>query len=185
MFILEKVWTAFLRRLKEKLFLIINSKRIKGKFFYRNFEGTFKIGNNLIINSSLSDNPISFGNRTAIVVEGYLEIGDNVGISNAAIYCKNNILIGHDVLIGANTKIFDTDFHDTDYKRRITTGDIHFSKGIVKIENGVFIGANCIIGKNAIIQEGAVIGAGSVLINKTVPSGTVWSGNPARQIGYV
>lgn len=185
MFILKKIWRAFCRRSREKYFLIVNFPRIKGRFFYRNFEGSFKIGKNLIVNSSLSANPTSFGNRTAIVVEGHLQIGDNVGISNASIYCTNDISIGNDVLIGSNTKIFDTDFHDKLYSRRIATADTHVSKGVVKIESGVFIGANCIIGKNVTIHEGAVVGAGAVLANKTVPAGTIWAGNPAKQVGNV
>lgn len=185
MFILEKVWRAFCRRAKEKLFLITNSKKIKGSFFYRNFEGSFKIGENFTVNSSLSANPTSYGNRTAIVVEGSLQIGDNVGISNASIYCANDISIGDDVLVGSNTKIFDTDFHDKLYSRRIATADKHVSKGFVKIGPGVFIGANCIIGKNVTIHEGAVVGAGSVLVNKSVPAGTIWAGNPAKQVSSV
>lgn len=49
------------------------------------------------------------------------------------------------------------------------------------IEDGVWIGANCIIRQGIKIGKGAVIGAGSVVV-KNVPDGEIWAGNPARMI---
>jgi len=117
-----------------------------------------------------------------VVVFGTLRIGNNVGISNSVIYCANRIFIGNDVLVGSNTKIFDTDFHDLDYNRRKIYGDKNANFGFVEINEGAFVGSNCIIGKNVKIGAGSVLGAGSVIFNEVVPPNTVWAGNPARKI---
>ena len=45
------------------------------------------------------------------LLRGVLEIGDKSGLSNASITCYEKITIGKNVLIGAGTQIFDTDFH--------------------------------------------------------------------------
>lgn len=89
-------------------------------------------------------------------------------------------MIGDNVLVGTNVKIFDTDFHDQNSQRRIAMGDTNIAIGKVVIGGGVFIGANAIIGKDSIIGEGAVIGAGAVVFGQEIPPRTVWVGNPAR-----
>ena len=140
------------------------------------------MGANITINSNHRDNPTSFGNQSSIIVFGNLSIGNNVGISNSNIYCSNSINIGNDVLIGSNTKIFDTDFHDLNYERRKKLGDIKINVGFVDIHDGAFIGSNCIIGKNVKIGKGAILGAGTVVFNKVIEAKTMWAGNPARKI---
>lgn len=45
--------------------------------------------------------------------------------------------------------------------------------------NGAWLGANVIVLKGVKIGDGAVIGAGS-LVTKSVPSGEVWAGCPAK-----
>lgn len=55
------------------------------------------------------------------------------------------------------------------------------SGGKVKIGNNVFVGYKSIILKNTTIGDNVIIGANS-LVNRDIPSGTVWAGNPIRQI---
>lgn len=184
MFILENLWRRLRWRLLEWKFKLTN-RDIRGTFFYRNYGGSFKVGRNIIINSTLRQNPTSFGNKSAIIVSGCLTLGDNVGLSNSVIHCSNRVVIGDNVLIGSNVKILDSDFHDLNAERRIETGDVNISVGTVLIGNGVFIGANAIIGKNTIIGDGAVIGAGSVVFGQEIPARTVWAGNPARYLKNV
>ncbi|WP_051207656.1 acyltransferase [Butyrivibrio sp. AE3006] len=50
-----------------------------------------------------------------------------------------------------------------------------------KIGNNVFIGMKAVILMGTEIGDNCIIGAGSVVSGK-IPSGTVWAGNPARQI---
>jgi acetyltransferase-like isoleucine patch superfamily enzyme len=54
----------------------------------------------------------------------------------------------------------------------------------VRIEKGVFIGADCIILKGVTIGEYSVVAAGSV-VAKIVPPGEIWGGNPAKFIKKV
>lgn len=56
----------------------------------------------------------------------------------------------------------------------------HYAR--IEIGNEVFIGANTILLPGVRIGDRCIIGAGSV-VTKTVPSGSVVAGNPARVIG--
>ena len=55
------------------------------------------------------------------------------------------------------------------------------SGGKVTIGNNVFVGYRSVILKNTTIGDNVIIGANS-LVNRDIPSGTVWAGNPIRQI---
>lgn len=119
---------------------------------------------------------------------GYLEIGDRVGLSGVSVCAYDHIAIGDDVLIGANTFIFDTDFHSIDFAQRITEISTGNFGGVlhrpVRIESGAFIGANCIVTKGVTIGTRSIIGAGSV-VTRDVPAGQIWAGNPAHFVRVV
>lgn len=53
--------------------------------------------------------------------------------------------------------------------------------GKIKVENGVYIGANAMIMAGVTIGEGALVAAGSI-VTKSVAPRTVVAGNPARYI---
>jgi acetyltransferase-like isoleucine patch superfamily enzyme len=57
----------------------------------------------------------------------------------------------------------------------------HIAKPI-KIESGVWIGANAIILGGTTIGRNSVVGAGAV-VTKDIPEDTIFAGNPAREIG--
>lgn len=143
------------------------------------------IGNNFTINGYSMDT--AWYCKTAITVcrNSILKIGNFVGINGVMIYCSKEISIGDYVCIGGGTKIFDTDFHSTDWrvrrdKKRFTES---FSSPIT-IENDVFIGTNCTICKGVHIGEKAIIGAGSVVV-KDIPANCVAVGNPCQVIKYI
>lgn len=162
-------------------FPIVNGRIMIANFAKDGGKGTIKIGRNVIVNSSVEANPIG-GFRTIFVFkhgDGVIEIDDGTGISNAVIAAYEHIYIGKDVNIGAGAKIFDTDFHPLDFDHRMK--DINIPHRPVRIERGVFIGADAIILKGVTIGEYSVIGAGSVLANN-VPPYEIWAGNPARFI---
>jgi acetyltransferase-like isoleucine patch superfamily enzyme len=52
----------------------------------------------------------------------------------------------------------------------------------IKIEDGVWIGANVVVLDGVKIGLGAIIGAGAV-VTKSVPSLEIWAGVPAKKIG--
>src|SRR5690606_18074484 len=52
----------------------------------------------------------------------------------------------------------------------------------VKIGNNVFIGSNAIIMPGVVIEDNVIVAAGSV-VTKSIPSGFIAGGNPAKIIG--
>ena len=145
--------------------------------------GEVLVGDNVKINSCESSNPI--GGMTHCVLSvasnARLTIGNNVGISNAAIVCHKSITIEDNVLIGGSVKIYDTDFHSLNYQLRGKgKKDIGNSKDVV-IKKDAFIGAHTIILKGVTIGERAIIGAGSV-VTRDVGNDEIWAGNPIRKI---
>lgn len=176
---------------------IINSirYRLKRRNFFANFQkkgsiasntklvllGTFRYGDNVVINGEGIDNVL----RSQIVVlpGAILEIGSNTGMSQVSITCKQSIKIGSHVTIGAGTMIYDTNFHNTDWKvRRDPSSDLDSAKNApVIIDDDVFIGARCIIGKGVTIGARSIIAAGSVVV-KDIPSDCIAGGNPCKVI---
>ena len=147
--------------------------------------GTCIIGKNLRMNNGSKGNPIGCFERCTLFVDkgAKLIIGDNVGISQAAIVCHSFIKIGDSVKIGGGVCIYDTDFHALDSKLR-ANNSMDFLNKIKKpviIEDNVFIGAHSLILKGVIIGENSIIGAGSV-VTKSIPANQIWGGNPSKFI---
>lgn len=146
--------------------------------------GKFSIGENFAMNNSIKGNPIGCYERCTFFVDrgAVLTIGDNVGMSQAALVCHKSITIGDNVKIGGGVCIYDTDFHSLDPIMRRSSEDLkNRAEKPVVIGNDVFIGAKSIILKGVTIGENSVIGAGSV-VTKTVPANQIWAGNPAKFI---
>ena len=146
--------------------------------------GQFVIGKCFAMNNGIKGNPIGCYERCTFFVDrgAVLTIGDNVGISQAALICHKSITIGNDVKIGGGVCIYDTDFHSLDPEIRKTKDDLkHRAEKPVMICDNVFIGAKSIILKGVTIGENSIIGAGSV-VTKSVPANQVWAGTPAKFI---
>lgn len=149
--------------------------------------GKCTIGKNLSINNGIKGNPIGCNQPCTFFVDRGAEliIGDNVGISQAAIICHQKITIGNDVKIGGGVCIYDTDFHSLNPNIRKSKEDmLHKVKKSVTIGNNVFIGAHSLVLKGVMIGENAIIGAGSV-VTKSIPTNEIWAGNPAKFIKYI
>lgn len=149
-------------------------------FVFRFPKAKIEIGNNVKINSSFLSNLLGLYQRTIIVArgEGKVRIGENVGISGSTIYAREEIVIGANTLIGANTKIIDNDFHPLDVEMRNHNDFSKLPTKAVQIGNDVFIGCNCIILKGTQIGDRSVVGAGAV-VKGSFPSDCVIAGNPA------
>lgn len=145
--------------------------------------GKVTLGKNVTINSSHASNPTGLGSRTTLYVlpGAELSIGDGVGMSNCVIAAARSVKIGDNVLIGTDVKIYDTDFHSSDFAERMENDGAKIPAKPVEIGDGAFIGSGSIVLKGVRIGERAVIGAGSV-VTKDVPGGEVWAGNPAKFI---
>jgi acetyltransferase-like isoleucine patch superfamily enzyme len=110
-------------------------------------------------------------------------IGSKVWLSRAChIACQKEVSIGNHVLIGEFTSLRDsTHTYDSLDTPIWDQGD---RVGILRIEDGVWIGRGCLIQGRpevTVVGRGAIIGANSV-VTKSVPPYEVWAGTPARFI---
>lgn len=143
-----------------------------------------KIGKNFAMNNGIKNNPIGCAQPCTFFVDknSLIEIGDNVGISQAAIISHCSIKIGNNVKIGGGVCIYTTDFHSLNAKIRASSEDQQFKVcKPVEIGDNVFIGAKSLILKGVKIGKNSIIGAGSV-VTKSIPENQIWGGNPAKFI---
>lgn len=108
--------------------------------------------------------------NTAIsAVDGSILLGNGCAIGrNCRIAAHESIKIGNDVMIGPNVVILD---HD----HKIENGLIkkkEYATAKIVIEDGVWIGANCILLKGVTIGRGAVVAAGTV-VTHDCPAGSL------------
>lgn len=147
--------------------------------------GKIEIGDELVLASGFLSNMVGMYQRSIILARdgGKVKIGNRVSMSGVTVYAFKNIQIGDDTSIGANTKIFDSDFHPMDPTYRLANADDkeHTLMKETVIGKNVFIGCNAIILKGVNIGDNSVIGAGSV-VSRDVPANCVAAGNPARVV---
>lgn len=114
---------------------------------------------------------------------GVINIGANVGISSSTIYALDSITLEDNVMIGANCKIIDNDFHPMEVEKRKANKVEDIRKAPIVIGENTFVGMNCIILKGTTIGKNCIIGAGSV-VHGSYPDNCVIAGNPAKIIKY-
>lgn len=143
------------------------------------------IGNHVRWNSGFGNNPVGAALRVIVWVGrgASLKIGNGVGISNATIVATHSVTIGNDVLIGGDSRIYDTDFHPIDPEQR-SGRPVAARSAAVTIHDRAFLGAHVTVLKGVTIGADAVIAACS-LVTKDVPPAEVWGGNPARFIRMI
>ncbi len=147
--------------------------------------GSIIIGAQVTLNAHWRTNRSGLANPVLLetIESGRINFGDFSGASAVVMSSRSKITIGQHVNIGANTQIFDHDFHSLNYRtRRNSLKNIKTAP--VNIGDDVFIGTNSIILKGVNIGSKAIIGAGSV-VTKNVPPGEAWAGNPAECIGEI
>ena len=149
--------------------------------FYRAPSSTITLGNHVTFRSDRTSNQIGIFRRcivSTLVENAQIIIGNNSGFSGVSIGAAKKIIIGSNVMVGANSLITDTNWHNIEpefrYKSDPNSGEIH-------IGNNVFIGYGSIILKNVNIGDNSVIGAGSI-VTHDIPSNVIAAGNPCRVI---
>ena len=149
--------------------------------------GKMIIGENFAMNNGIKGNPIGCYERCTFFVDRgcTLKIGQNVGISQAALVAHADITIGDNVKIGGGVCIFSSDFHSLNPQVRASKEDLAQRKvASVTIKDNAFIGAKSIILKGVTIGENVIVGAGSI-VTKSIPDNEIWAGNPASFIRKV
>lgn len=146
-------------------------------------ESQIILGENVTFISSSRGNSIGVNHEVILRTQAKgakIQIGNRVGMSGGAICARHQVVIGDDVLIGANVVIADNDFHPMAVADR-KCGENNIETKDVLIRSGVWIGADCYICKGVTIGENAVIGAKSV-VTKSLPANCVAAGVPARVV---
>ena len=121
----------------------------------------------------------SYGYIEARNPEAKVVIGDGTWINNnfAAISEHKSITIGKNVFIGTCVEISDSNFHGLEPDRRRVS--LPEEAAEVVIEDNVFLGSNVKILKGVTIGRDSVVANGSI-VTKSIPSGVIAGGNPAK-----
>lgn len=147
--------------------------------FRRHPRSSIAIADNCEFLSSHTSNLIGI-NRPCIIStlaeSAVIEIGSDCGFSGTVIGCGMKIIIGENVMCGANTLITDTDWHKDDPR---TGQDMP-----VIIEKGVWLGVNVTVLKGVTIGENTLVGAGS-LVTRSLPPNVIAAGSPAKVISKI
>ena len=113
-----------------------------------------------------------------------LRIGNAVKINVGAIInadCGGSITIGNHVLIGPYV-VIRASGHVYENKDVLIQNQGHY-KGVIVIEDDVWIGSSAVIIGNVTIGKGAIVAAGAVIIKDVLPMSIV-GGIPARLIKH-
>lgn len=107
-----------------------------------------------------------------------IHVGENFFANfNLTVLDEAPVTIGDNVLIGPNVSIY-TACHPLDPDQRNTW--VEWAEPVT-IGNNVWIGGSTTILPGVTIGDNVVIGGGSVVV-RSIPSGTVAAGNPARVV---
>ncbi len=118
-----------------------------------------------------------FTGSSVIVAPGaQLSLGSGYLNTGASIACFSRIAIGHDVAIGPDVCIRDSDSH-------VVCGSSHSHTLPIAIGDHVWIGSRAMILKGVTIGDGAIVAAGAI-VTKDVEAGTLVAGAPARFIRH-
>lgn len=156
------------------------------------------------INETKIKNTIEIGSKSCIrgkiylqnsekKITPYIKIGKNFYLGgNSVIGAVERIVIGDNVIIAGETRIFDNNNHPTSPKKRKEMsmcgnffGELwkwnKSEHSPVFIEDNVWIGEYCSILKGVTIGKGSIIGCRSV-VTKSIPPYSIAAGNPARVV---
>lgn len=135
---------------------------------------------------------VSIGNKCRLEHGIYFKF-DGIWKKGPAINIKNNVFIGegtefnirigitigNDTLVAAGCRFID---HD----HGIAIGELmrtqHGPEAEIIIGNDVWLGCNVVVLKGVVVSDGAIVAAGAV-VTKSIPTGEIWGGVPAKKIG--
>jgi acetyltransferase-like isoleucine patch superfamily enzyme len=146
--------------------------------FYRTPCSKMTIGDHCTFRSDFTSNLIGV-NRRCIVSTLYKDaeilIGNSCGFSGTTISAAEKIVIGNNVLCGANVVITDFDWH---------LGRHASKPKPILIEDNVWLGLNTVVLKGVKIGKNSIIGAHSTVV-KSIPENVMAAGNPCRVLKQI
>ena len=170
--------STFIALLEFKLWGIVYGEGIRtiGRIIiFRTPKSEIRIGNHCVFNSSSKLNFRGI-NHPCILQTGTkharITIGDHVEMSGCSIVCNDSVIIGNNVLFGANCQIGDRDGHQDRYASKPAP---------IIIEDGVWLGMNVTVLKGVTIGKNTIIGANS-LVTKDIPANCIAVGSPCKVI---
>lgn len=180
----------FIRRIVTYIFLINHG--VETKFGYVNLVGfplikkcpgsRIIIGENVTLVSKTKGNILGINHPVILATltqDAYIDLKKGCGASGSTIIAAKGITIGEYSGLGANTNIYDTDFHPIDPIRRRNQTSILDSKcKPIFIGDDVWIAANAVILKGVQLGNGSVVSYGSV-VKQSFGEETIIEGNPA------
>ncbi len=149
--------------------------------------GEIVLGDRVTLFSRPNSNPLQLHTPCALKLlarGARIHIGAGSALSGTVICAAVSVTLGERVLVGANCKITDTDFHPLSAEARRRDRNAGAASRLVVIEDDVFIGAGAVILKGTTLGAGCVVGAGAV-VSGQFPPGAIIAGNPARVIKEV
>ena len=179
----DSFWAPFVMRLHNVE--MAEGVRLRGVPAIRpQSSGRIRLGRNVKLVSRTMSNPVALTQPCCLSLleaGATIEIGAETTCSGVVICAAQSVTIGERVMIGANVRIVDTDFHPLSPEmRRIDPNKGAKCKPVV-IGNDVFIGAHAILLKGTLLGDGCVVGAGAVVSGEFPPRSIV-AGNPAKVI---
>ena len=173
-----KIVSTLIAQIKFRLWGITFGKKLHviGRIIvFRNPESIIRIGNHCVFNSSSKLNFRGI-NHPCILQTGTKDakiiIGNHVEMSGCSIVCNDSVMIGNNVLFGANCQIGDRDGHQDRYASKPAP---------IIIEDGVWLGMNVTVLKGVTIGKNTIIGANS-LVTKDIPANCIAVGSPCKVI---
>ena len=151
--------------------------RFHGRARFRRYPGSrVTIGEKCTFLSSPQGNLIGV-NRPCMIStmtsRAQVQLGNACGFSGTVIAAFKQVVLGDEVICGANTLITDSDWHPEDPRSGLPLPVI--------IGNHVWLGVNATILKGVRVGDNSVIGACSV-VTHDIPADVIAAGNPCKVI---
>lgn len=148
--------------------------RFKGNsLFFRDPLSKISVGDNCLFVSSSRFNNRGINHKCILATKSNAEIqiGNKCSFSGVSIVSSCSVVIGNNVLVGANCQIGDRNGHEDRYPQ--------FHPKPVVIKDNVWLGMNVVVMRGVTIGENSIIGANSV-VTKDIPANSIAAGMPAR-----
>jgi acetyltransferase-like isoleucine patch superfamily enzyme len=108
-----------------------------------------------------------------------ISIGSGSGCSGSVLCAVKEVSVGKHVALGANCKLYDSDFHPVQPGKRLNQKSIVDAKSApIKIADHVWISEGALVLKGVEMGFGSVLSAKSVLTTNAKPL-SIYVGNPA------